>query len=104
MTLPPRTTPTIIGTRKWQQHTSTSVRVCTVISWEIRKLLDDSVRTDVEDLAGLGDEDKQCTIPEQVNEWIHIVRLILCQNVHRDVVALSHATRAEDLVCGIVVR
>src|SRR6185437_6234332 len=86
-----------------QQNASTCVGVRSVVSWEIWKLLDSGIGPDVENLRRLGDENEEVSIIEEVNERIHVVRLIFLQDLQRDVVSLTDGLGAQNFVCWIVI-
>jgi hypothetical protein len=93
----------LVGTGEGHHYGSTSVGVGTVGTGEIRQSADDVAGTDVEDLSGLGNLDEEVAILHQVEERIHVVRLVLLKNLHADRLALGSTVGIEDLVCGVVV-
>jgi hypothetical protein len=93
----------LVSAGEGKEDRTTSVGVGAVITWQIWESLDDGVGTDVEALGRLGSEDKEVAILHEMDEWIHVVWLVLGQDGHGNALSLGTGACPEDLVCGIVV-
>jgi len=93
----------LVGAREGHHDGATGVGVCTVGSGKVRKSTNDIASTNVEDLSGLGDLDEEVTILHQVKEGVHVVGLVLAEDLHVDGFALRGTVGVEDLVGRVVV-
>lgn len=78
-----------VGARKRQHDGATGVGVGTVATGQVRKSADDIASTDAEDLSRLRDKDEKVAVAEQVYEGVHVVGLVLGQDLHVDALALG---------------
>ena len=93
----------LVGAREGHHDGTTGVGVCAVGSGKIRKSANDIASTNVEDLSRLGDLDEEVTVLHQVKEGVHVVGLVLAEDLHVDGLALRSTVGVEDLVGRIVV-
>jgi hypothetical protein len=93
----------VVSTGQGHHDGASSVGVGAVRAREVRELANSLSSTNVEDLSGLGDLNEQVTILHQVHEWVHVVRLVLAQDLHVDALALGSTIGIEDLVSRVVV-
>ena len=93
----------VVGAGKGHHNGATGVGVGTVGTREIRKSADDVAGTDIEDFSRLGYLYEEVAIPHQVEEGVHVVRLVLAKNLHVDGLALRTTVGVEDLIGGVVV-
>jgi hypothetical protein len=82
---------------------STSVGVGTVGTGEVRQHADNGSSLDLEDLGRLGDLDKDVAILHQVHEGVHVVGLVLAENLHVVALATRSTVGVQDLVSRVVV-
>lgn len=76
------------GAGEGEEDAAAGVGVGAVVAGEVGEGVDGGVLLDVEELGGFGDEDEEGAVFEEVDEWIHVVRLVLGEDVHRDVDAV----------------
>jgi hypothetical protein len=93
----------LVGAGKGHHDGSTSVGVGTVGTGEIGQSANDVACTDVEDLSGLGDLDEEVAILHQVKEGVHVVRLVLLEDLHADRLALRGTVGVKHLIGRVVV-
>ena len=93
----------VVGAGQRQKNAAASVGVRPVVSRQICELLDSGVGTNVEDLAGLGYEDEKSAVVQEMDEWIHVVRLIHRQYIHGYADAVGNTLIVQDLVCRIII-
>ena len=93
----------VVGCAEGEQNRGAGIGVGAVVAGEIGVCRDGGVGGDVEGFRRFRDEDEEGAIGEEVDERVHVVRLILCEDVHGDVGALRDALVGEDLVRGVVV-
>ena len=93
----------VVGRREREHDGSTSVGVGTVRTGKVGQHADDASGLNLEDLGRLGDLDEQVAVLHQVHEWVHVVGLVLAEDLH--VVALSarRTVGVEHLVGRVVV-
>ena len=72
----------LTGAGEGQEHASTGVGVRAVVAREIGVGLDGFVPSNVEALSGFRDKYEEVTVGHEVDERIHVVRLILGEDVH----------------------
>lgn len=92
-----------VSAGKGHHYGATGVGVRAVGTGQVRKSANDVASTDVEDLSRLGNLNEQVAILHQVEEWVHVVRLVLFQDLHGDGLALGGTVGVKDLVRGVVV-
>ena len=93
----------LVGARQGEEDGCARVGVRAVVAREIGKGLGGRVGRNVKDLARLGDEDKEGAGVEDVQEGVHVVGLVLGENVHGDALALGNALVRQHLVRRVVV-
>lgn len=93
----------VVGAGKGHQDGATGVGVSAVGTGEVRKSANNVASADVEDLSRLGDLNEQVAILHQVEEGVHVVRLVLVKDLHGDGLALRSTVGVEDLVGRVVV-
>jgi hypothetical protein len=93
----------LVGARERHHDGATSVGVCAVGSGKVRKSANDIASTNVEDLSGLGDLDEEVAVLHQVKEGVHVVGLVLAEDLHVDGLALGSTVGVEHLVGRVVV-
>jgi hypothetical protein len=93
----------LVGARERHHDGATGVRVCAVGSGKVRKSANDIASTNVEDLSGLGDLDEEVAVLHQVKEGVHVVGLVLAEDLHVDGLALGSTIGVEHLVGRVVV-
>src|SRR5690606_22587973 len=87
-----------------QQDTSTGVGVGSVHARHVGQSLNDAVLVNIKDLGSLCCKHIDRSVPQKMHEWIHVVWLIVNQNVHANASAIRNTVPAQDFVCWIVVR
>jgi hypothetical protein len=92
-----------IRAREGKQDTAAGVGIRTMVSREVGQGFDDGVALYVEDLRGFVREDEKLTVLEKMHEGIHVVWLIIGQNVHLDAPARADTGGRQNLIRGIVV-
>ena len=65
--------------------------------------MDNFVASDVENLGRFRDEDEQIAVIEEVDEWVHVVWLILLEDVEGDAVATRYTLGAEYFVRWVII-
>lgn len=93
----------LVGAGKGHHDGTTSVGIGTVSAGKVRESANNVAGVNVEDLSGLGDLNEQVAVLHQVKEGIHVVRLVLAENLHVDGLALGSTVGVEDLVGRVVV-
>jgi hypothetical protein len=93
----------VVGAGQSHHDGATGVGIGAVGAGQISERTDDIASGNVEDLSRLGDLNEQVAILHQVHEWVHVVRLVLAQDLHGDGLALGGTIGVQHLVGGVVV-
>ena len=93
----------VVGRGERKHDGSTSVGVGTVGTGKVRKHTDDSSSLDLEDLSRLGNLNEEVAILHQVHEGVHVVGLVLAEDLHVEAGSLRSTVGVEHLVGGVVV-
>jgi hypothetical protein len=78
----------VVGAGEGEEDAGAGVGVGAVVAGEVGEGVDGGVLLDVEEFGGFGDEDEEGAVFEEVDEWVHVVWLVLGEDVHRDVDAV----------------
>lgn len=93
----------VVGAGQGKHDGTTGVGVSAVGTGEISKLADNGTSLNLEDLSGLGDLDEDIAIFHQVHEGVHVVGLVLAEDLHVVALATGGTVSVEDLIGGVVV-
>ena len=93
----------LTGAGEGQEHASARVGVCAVVAREIGVSLDGFVPSNVEALGRFGNEDEEVTVGHEVDEGIHVVRLVLGEDIHWNTDTVCDTLVVEKFPCRIVV-
>jgi hypothetical protein len=93
----------VVGAGQGHHDGASSVGISAVGTGEVSELANSLASTNVEDLSRLGYLNEQVTVLHQVHEWVHVIRLVLAQDLHVEARALGRTIGVQDLVSRVVV-
>jgi hypothetical protein len=93
----------LVGAGKSHHNRATGVGVGAVSTGKIGKSANDITSANIENLSRLGDLDEKVAVLHQVEEGVHVVRLVLAEDLHVDGLALGSTVGVEHLIGGVVV-
>lgn len=93
----------VVGRGQGKHNGSTSVGVGTVGTGKVGQHADNGSSLNLEDLSRLGDLDEEVSVLHQMHEGVHVVRLVLAENLHVEAGSLGSTVGVEHLVGGVVV-
>lgn len=93
----------VVGGAEGEEDGGTGVWVGAIVAGEVRVGFHGGVGSHGKGLGGFGDEDEEGAVGEEVDEGVHVVGLVLGEDIHGNVDAAGDALVGEYLVGRIVV-